>query len=137
MGIASTVTIRPETCDKLHVLVPFRFTAIQMSSLLTSALEGGSNYWYMFEARSHRFEFAGEELCDEEGWIEISNEGIAERASDEFKIVKINQSVAKHALRIMAEKYPKHFGDLIAENEDAGTGDVFLQCCVFGEVIYG
>jgi hypothetical protein len=40
-------------------------------------------------------------------------------------------------LRIMAEKEPRHFADFMTENDDADTGDVFLQCCLYGEVIYG
>lgn len=30
-----------------------------------------------------------------------------------------------------------HFGDLLAENDDASTHDVFMQMVVFGKVIYG
>lgn len=37
----------------------------------------------------------------------------------------------------MAVVAPRHFADLVAENDDAITHDVFVQCCVFGEIIYG
>lgn len=37
----------------------------------------------------------------------------------------------------MQEKYPQHWADIINESDDANTADVFLQCVVFGEVIYG
>lgn len=37
----------------------------------------------------------------------------------------------------MAEKDPRHFGDLVSENDDADTHDVFIQHVLFGEVIYG
>jgi hypothetical protein len=40
-------------------------------------------------------------------------------------------------LQTMAEKYPRHFADFVAENDDADTGDVFLQCVVLGDVVYG
>ena len=40
-------------------------------------------------------------------------------------------------LQVMASKYPRHFADVLNENDDAGTGDVFLQCCLFGEIIFG
>ena len=36
-----------------------------------------------------------------------------------------------------ANQYQKHFQDFINENSDAITGDVFLQCCLFGKIIYG
>lgn len=38
-------------------------------------------------------------------------------------------------LRIMAEKYPRHFANLISDH-DADTADIFIQCCVFGEIVY-
>ena len=40
-------------------------------------------------------------------------------------------------LAIMAEKAPKHFADLMNENDDAVTHDVFVQCCVLGDIVYG
>lgn len=43
----------------------------------------------------------------------------------------------QQGLQRMARKYPRHFADFMAENDDAITGDVFLQCVVLGEVIYG
>lgn len=38
---------------------------------------------------------------------------------------------------VMAAKYPRHFGDLLADNSDATTGDVLIQCALFGEIVYG
>lgn len=40
-------------------------------------------------------------------------------------------------LNAMANKCPKHFADLVSENDDAITHDVMIQCIVFGEIIYG
>lgn len=37
----------------------------------------------------------------------------------------------------MAEKYDWHFMDLIMENDDAVTADVWFQCVLLGEVVYG
>jgi hypothetical protein len=42
----------------------------------------------------------------------------------------------KSGLKVMAEKYPHHWQDFVSENDDAITGDVFLQCCLFGEIVY-
>lgn len=38
---------------------------------------------------------------------------------------------------LMAEKFPHHFANVITENADAETGDVYLQCCLFGGIVYG
>ena len=40
-------------------------------------------------------------------------------------------------LNMMATHYPRHFADFLNEAADAITADVFLQCCLFGELIYG
>lgn len=40
-------------------------------------------------------------------------------------------------LSIMAEKYGKHFGDILSENDDAETADALVQLSLFGEIIYG
>ena len=43
----------------------------------------------------------------------------------------------RSGLRVMAERYGRHFGDFLAGREDAITGDVFLQCSLLGEVVFG
>lgn len=42
-----------------------------------------------------------------------------------------------NAMFLFYEKEPRHFADWIAGRDDATTGDVFIQLCVFGEVVYG
>jgi hypothetical protein len=36
----------------------------------------------------------------------------------------------------MTEKYTHHWRDLMAENDDATTADVFLQMSLFGDILY-
>ena len=40
-------------------------------------------------------------------------------------------------LKLMQEQYPHDYADLMEEEDDAITGDVWLQLAVFGELIYG
>lgn len=40
-------------------------------------------------------------------------------------------------LELMRDQYPRHYADLVEENDDLITGDVWLQLTVFGELIYG
>lgn len=46
-------------------------------------------------------------------------------------------SSAGLGLSLMSRDYPNHFADFMAENEDAETADVFVQCCIFGNIVYG
>ena len=43
----------------------------------------------------------------------------------------------KSGLQIMADKFNWHYEDFVNHNEDAITGSVFIQCCLFGDIIYG
>jgi len=38
---------------------------------------------------------------------------------------------------VLEEKFPKHFSDAVEEDFDATTADCWLQCCLFGDVIFG
>lgn len=48
----------------------------------------------------------------------------------------LNRGALKKGLEVMAKKYPRHTADFLTGNEDAETGDAFLQCCVFGDIWY-
>jgi hypothetical protein len=49
----------------------------------------------------------------------------------------LDMGTIRHGLQVMANQYPRHWNNFINDNEDADTGDVFLQCCLWGEVVLG
>lgn len=117
-----------------------------VANLLCSAFEGGSNYWYMIEEQKvpERFEF----LTDaEKVFPHIDyplNPGgsltITTLEGDEFNGKKkwtLDLAAVQRGLAKMAKAAPRHFADVLRDNADATTGDVFLQFCLFGEVVYG
>ncbi len=118
-----------------------------VSDLLCSAFEGGSNYWYMIEEFGMPPELKG--VPDEKvfrhldyptregGYLLVSDRKIVECEGGEVTIRKIDRDRLKVALNLMSQKYPRHFADFINENGDADTGDVFLQLAVLGDVVYG
>lgn len=134
----------------------------QISGMLTNAFEGGSNYWYHIE--DYRFapgikyaDFCDSRVqgigaigrfCDPDCYFHPCQliplqAGCAVIISDrsgeaeEEKTYELNREAINRGIQIMATKYLRHFADLMNENDDADTGDVFLQCCIFGDVIYG
>lgn len=127
----------------------------RISDLLISALEGGSNHWYLIEEYREpaRFTFendGGERFKKENkhwhqdyplnrgGYMKISNQLAIQNGDDtELKSKVVDLSSLKIGLEIMAKKYPDYFGTFLREDDDAETADVFLQCTVFGKVIYG
>jgi hypothetical protein len=40
-------------------------------------------------------------------------------------------------LQVLATKYPHHFADIVGDKSDCTTGDVLVQCALFGEIVYG
>lgn len=118
----------------------------RVSSLLCSALEGGSNYWYRVEKfvkpKAFTFRFDTAEVfrhldypLNAGGALLISDVHAA--GEEKKRTERLSLASVRRGLKVMAQKHPKHFGDFLAQNDDASTGDVFLQCCLFGEVVYG
>lgn len=53
------------------------------------------------------------------------------------KALPLDGASVLRGLKAMQEKAPRHFANFLQENEDAETGDVFLQFCLLGEIVYG
>lgn len=49
----------------------------------------------------------------------------------------LDREAIKSGIKIMAEFHSGHLGDFMMEDCDAETADVFLQCCLFGETMFG
>lgn len=52
-------------------------------------------------------------------------------------LFRLDLDCIARGLVAMQEKAPNAYGDFLAGNGDAFTGDAFLQCCIFGSCIYG
>lgn len=122
----------------------------RISGLLCCAFEGGSNYWYMIEdyefpegvSRSD-FQEGGRFTNPECYWhpsqIIPLHAGCTVIIGDTVQEGnhRLDRKAVEKGLQVMASSHPRHYADFVAENDDAETGDVFLQCCIFGDVIYG
>lgn len=114
----------------------------KITNAIIGAFEGGSTYWlreYDYIYRPEGVEgnplYAEDQFWAKGGKMNLSYDDPddqEQRASKEVGLLEIKQG-----LRTMAEKDPRHFGDLVSENDDADTHDVFIQHVLFGEVIYG
>ena len=52
-------------------------------------------------------------------------------------VYKLDYEACMRGLKVMQEKAPRHFANWIAENDDSETGDVFIQCALLGDIVYG
>jgi hypothetical protein len=122
-------------------------TREQISDVLCSAFEGGSNSWYWIDQfiAPASWDFVSEPslLPGERHWpcdYPLNPGGalvISSTIDQERPGVRLELDVIQRGLNILVEKYPWHFANILSENADAETGDVLLQCCLFGEIIYG
>lgn len=119
--------------DTISIQTTLEVPRERIADTLCCALEGGSSFWV------EKFQPARyPEGCE---W---GHEAVAAGAS--FSIVfdggeeldiQVNDMLWKNTLQLMATEFPKHFGDMMGEVEDAQTGDILFQLLCFGEMVYG
>jgi hypothetical protein len=136
----------------------FDITVQDVLDQLVAAFEGGTYYWCAIlgyqEPSDPKMIPAGEDITKYrtpwgDGYITLCD--VEEyHASDAFQreheedcpefdgeTWRLDEAALKRGLDVMAKKYKRHFMDMIQENGDADTADVFLQCCLFGKMVYG
>ena len=133
----------------------FEFTTVEkvtddfVSGLLCTAFEGGSNYWYQslrvgslpegtvmkdfhcggrMQAPGNYFHWS--QLVPVKGGTVLLDDAEEEDDDGNATVYELGKEQLSRGLQIMRERHPRHW-------QDAVTGDVFLQCCLFGDVIYG
>lgn len=55
----------------------------------------------------------------------------------EYTALTLDREACERGLILMAQKSPRHWGDFLAEDDDAITADIFLQYALLGDVVYG
>lgn len=110
----------------------------KVADLLITAREGGSNYWIegiKYIKPQHEFTPIEGELYP---FVDYPlNGGSVVITHDDTEQHTLTRESIGVGLAVLAEQYPRHMNDIIIENYDADTADAFLQCCLFGELVYG
>lgn len=105
--------------------------AQKVADLLTTALEGGSNYWIKI------LDMKGDTLHDT---IKVANgesKWLLLEVDETDRWNGINVSSMTRGLSLLAEHAPERFARVAQDEADAEDADVFLQYALLGEVIYG
>jgi len=123
--------------DLANVTVTYKILADTIAHMFIGAFEGGSSNWLVSAEQS-----AGDKPSNPNlvwwGSQNIYNERLEITVIDYEKTVRvIKWKDIQRGLNTMAEIQPLAFSQLISENDDMYTADAFLQCIVFGEVVYG
>jgi hypothetical protein len=137
----------PAMDKKLNVTVPIEITLEKVSNLLCAGMEGGINYWAMIDdyiepetvwhgkGASDTFRHIDYPLSD--GGAVIILECGDDCDEDDAPKHRLDLAAIRRGLEVMAREAPQHFADFLNDNDDADTGDVFVQCCLLGEIRYG
>lgn len=131
--------LKPE--GSIAVQTTIEVSLSQVQNLLISALEGGSNYWcqiagyqYAEGKKANAYEFRHVEVVFDGGKILLNEFGDEGDTIQQF-VVGLDE--LKEGIRRMARDDTYHWKNIVEENDDAETGDVFLQMTLFDEIRYG
>ncbi len=121
---------KPTLSVRVHI------TLEDIESLLYSATNG-SSYWCS-NSEQLGYEKTVKIILDHNDVGFYLYDGEDDKAEETKLGVRhlLNFNKIKRGLTVMAKKEISHFSDLINDNADQITADVFLQCCLFGEVLY-
>lgn len=124
-------------------LVEGLLTDERRQDMLVGALEGGSNYWYEFREQAM--------LIIDRGW-DGRNKTFVDRlwmalsagfdipvhdVENGDEIGSISKTRIIEGEKLMREKHPEHWANIINKNDDAETADVWFQMVVLKELVYG
>ena len=138
--------MKPSTANtgEISFSVQHKIPLTRLSDLLAEAWDGGSAYW----ARAIKYNEPDEwkfstSVSHGEGhhygheYPLNPNGSVVINDIEEDKNITLDWNKIQKGLKVFVEKFPQAYADFVDENDDAGTGDMFLQCCLFGDVIYG
>ncbi len=111
----------------------------EFGDILTTALEGGSNDWYLIKDSVPRQE--GEYLCDAIARHIYDNPDfkldIYDLENPGEKLGTLSRKSVLDAFALLIKDHPETYASLIEESYDAGDADILFQLAVMGEVVYG
>lgn len=132
-----------ENDKDVKVEVPFILTTSYLSDIIVTALEGGINYWcsdITIWKDGLSLRGLGQLPDDFIGLVNIEIE--EDETGDRYSLNTVGvcsnyHSLVRSAILKMKALCPQHLFDLVNEDYDATTADVFIQLMFFGEVRYG
>lgn len=108
--------------------------------LLITALEGGSNYWYLLGCltMTEMYRKPGESTAERIFRAAMKDEKIPvfDLESPHTKLGVISRERFIEGEKLMQKEQPKHYEDIVSDSWDASTADVWLQYVVMGELVF-
>lgn len=113
-----------------EAMITITLTEEQIAGLLCCAFEGGSSYWMRRKKLPYTTEGPMKLLLPVEIWDRETGETLT-----------LDYTQVSYGIKVLGESRKRWAGrciaDIVADNADAETGDIFLQACMFGDLVYG
>jgi len=124
--------------------VPIEVEACQVADLITTALEGGSNYWCMLRSTNDFKTKPTKHLTYWEALVENLEKGydfyapVFDVEEDNEKLGELTIATIKEGLGLFAKEYTEIFVEWEStDNYDAEVADIAFQLMVMKKVVYG
>ena len=116
-----------------------QITKEQIIDILVTALEGGSNYWYLIKDVPKGVESDDMSLSEAIGEFILKGGEITiyDLEDEEEELGDLNMNKLLEAITIMKAEYPDMYQNLVNDEYDANDADIFFQIAVTGEVTFG
>ena len=121
----------------------------RIAELLCAGFEGGCGYWCrimdcvpparpvaVLDPEGDVYMYTDFPLTGGKVIVRL-DDGSSGDTDEKYEPLVLNGAAIKKGLQLMPEKAPHHWANFLNENEDALTGDVFIQLCLLGEIVYG
>lgn len=120
----------------ISITIPTLIKPELLWDTLTSAFEGGSNYWIT------RYKIAEPATACKHTYIQdipILGGALLLYTIEGEWTKPLTLGALVEGATLMASKYPRHFSDMVSDDgrADATTGDVLLQMSLFGDIVFG
>jgi len=115
--------------------------------LLACGFEGGVNYWLRIEdyiepetvrtVTTNTWNFGEGKVFKHIDYPLSEGGGVVCRDMESGEEHTLDGEAIRRGVQIMARDCPHHWQDVVRDSTDATTGDVFIQCCLLGKLVYG
>ena len=61
---------------------------------------------------------------------------LRDKYGDRSEILALNTSARQRGLDVLCKEYPLRALEILEGNDDVVTADIYIQCCVYGKVVY-
>ena len=112
-------------------------TPQMVADQMVAAIEGGSGHWLKYFRPK-----VGVERVTEGPWYSDAKfwDGdflVEAKADDEDVVRNLTRDKIQSGLKWLANNHLWRIEEIVEETGDAETGDVFLQACLLGDIVYG